>query len=99
MESNSSKIEQIILEIILLLEYGEEEYWLSYFKHILQQIKSKSTSYEAIKSLSMIFKGGMGSFSDLVLHKNGAPLIEENNKLDNLKDNLYELCEEILRKN
>lgn len=98
MESNSSKIEQVILEIIPLLEYSEEEYWLSYFKHMLQQLKSSSPSYEAIKSLSMIFKGGMGSFSDLVLHKDGVPLIEENNKLDGLKDDLYEFCEEILKK-
>jgi len=99
MESNGSKIEQVILEIISLLEYGEEDYWLSYFKHMRQQLKSSNASYEVIKSLSMIFKGGMGSFSDLVLHKNGIPLIEENNKLDSLKDDLYEYCEETLKKN
>ena len=34
----------------------------------------------------------MGSFNDLVLHKNGTPLIQENIELDSLKNNLYLEC-------
>lgn len=35
----------------------------------------------------------MGSFSDFVLHKNGIPLIFENNQLENLKEQLFDACE------
>jgi len=31
----------------------------------------------------------MGSFNDLVLHKDGFPLKKENNELDALRKNLY----------
>jgi hypothetical protein len=33
--------------------------------------------------------GGMGSFNDIVLHKNGIPLIRENDELDDLRHKLY----------
>lgn len=36
--------------------------------------------------------GGMGSLSDIVFSKNGKPLIDENNKLDTLRKNLYKAC-------
>ena len=33
--------------------------------------------------------GGMGSFTDLVLMRNGIICIDENNRLDQLRDRLY----------
>ncbi len=35
------------------------------------------------------FKGGMGSFNDLVLHKDGTQLGAQNNELHRLKEALY----------
>ena len=36
--------------------------------------------------------GGMGSFNDLILHKDGKPLGDENDELDKLRDELFQLC-------
>lgn len=97
MEHSSKKIKDLISQILPLLEFGEEDYWLSYFKYILASLDSDADHKEVIRSLSQIFKGGMGSFSDVVLHKNGIPLINENNQLETLKDQLFDACEENLR--
>ncbi len=35
--------------------------------------------------------GGMGSFNDIVLYRDGSPLIQENDELDELRTQLYEL--------
>lgn len=39
--------------------------------------------------------GGMGSLNDIVLYKNGQPLIAENDEFDALRTELYNLCREI----
>jgi len=39
--------------------------------------------------------GGMGSFFDVVLYKDGKPLIQENNKLSRLTSELYDFCIEL----
>lgn len=36
--------------------------------------------------------GGVGTLNDIVLSKNGRPLIKENDELDALRKKLYELC-------
>jgi hypothetical protein len=36
--------------------------------------------------------GGMGSLNDLILYSNGKPLVSENNELDALRSQLYDLC-------
>ena len=36
--------------------------------------------------------GGMGSLNDLILYSNGTPLVNENNELDALRSQLYDLC-------
>lgn len=97
MESSSEKIKKTVKKIIPLLEYAEENYWLEYFNFIITELEKNNFQCRDIKNLSLIFKGGTGSFSDLVLHKNGFPLIAENNQLEKLKNELYEACEEKIR--
>lgn len=46
----------------------------------------------SVKILSTF--GGMGSLNDLVLYKNGQPLIVENDEFDELRSKLYTLCHE-----
>lgn len=36
--------------------------------------------------------GGMGSFNDLILYRNGKLLGNENNELDALRSQLYDMC-------
>ena len=98
MESSSTQINEIIQKIKPLLKYAEEQHWLQYFDNIECELESDDKT-NAIKLLKMSFQGGMGSFSDLVLHKNGIPLIEENNELEKLKDKLFDTCEEFLISN
>ena len=37
--------------------------------------------------------GGMGSFNDLVLHKQRVPLRKENDQLECMRQELWELCQ------
>ena len=39
--------------------------------------------------------GGMGSLNDVVLYRNGQPLIEENIAFSALKSELFDLCVEL----
>ncbi len=82
----------IIDKIIVLLKYSEEKFWLSYFQNLREQCLNHQDNNELYRSVLKSFQGGMGSLNDLVLHKNGIPLIDENNKFDKLKDELFELC-------
>ena len=41
--------------------------------------------------------GGMGSLSDVVLHRDGIPLAEENDRLDAIRARLYDLTGEVNR--
>jgi hypothetical protein len=97
MESKS-KLDDIIKEIIPLLEFSEEDFWVSYFKNIQQQLAIIENEENACDSILNAFQGGMGSLNDLVLHKNGKPLVNENNKMDKLKDKLFDYCMEIKNK-
>jgi hypothetical protein len=40
----------------------------------------------------MSLYGGMGSINDVVLYENAKPLLDENNQLQGLLSELYELC-------
>ena len=91
MESPSKMID-IIDKITLLLEYSEEQFWLSYFQDLKVRCLNHQNSSDVCRTVLKSFQGGMGSLNDLVLHKNGIPLIDENNKLDKLKDELFEFC-------
>ena len=94
MEPNNT-IEGTIDKIIQLLTASGEEYWTDYFTYQKNRLINQDDSRQEIsKDLLKAFKGGMGSFSDLVLHKNSVPLIDENNQLEILKDNLFDLCED-----
>jgi hypothetical protein len=97
LESTSKEIKDIIRKIIPLLEYGENTDWLNYFDYTLKKLKHSDNPKEVIEDLSMIFKGGMGSFSDMVLHRNRVPLMDENDQLALLRNQLYKACKVALR--
>jgi hypothetical protein len=55
-------------------------------------LKRLSSGLKRIRIILNALKGlygGMGSFNDIVLHKNGIPLIQENDELDGLRHMLY----------
>lgn len=82
-------IEVILTRMIELLRIGAFNNWAV----ALEEVKTGfefDPKYSSLKLLSMY--GGMGSLNDVVLYKDGQPLISENNELDSLRSALYELC-------
>jgi len=86
---NVNDIEVILTRVIELLRIGAFNDWAV----ALEKIKAGfefDPKYSSLKLLSMY--GGMGSLNDVVLYRDGQPLISENNELDTLRSQLYELC-------
>ena len=81
-----NEIKKSVIEITRLLSSNDEMLWAKAFEKLGSKLDSDYES--SIYSLKG-FYGGMGSFNDVVLHKNGMPLIRENDELDNLRHALY----------
>lgn len=82
-------IETTLKEIIEVLEEVDENNWKLGFVNTLEEYK-KTKERDALKRRILRLYGGMGSFNDLVLHKNGEICITENNKLDKLRKRLFD---------
>ncbi len=83
------KIEKVLSEMSTLLDQNMETSWARYIDELLYRINIESDN--TIIDIKALF-GGMGSLNDLVLSKDGKPLAHENNKLDELRKELYKLC-------
>lgn len=80
------EIRKILLEIIELLEFMNESAWTITLKRLYED--NASSPKDWLRKIKSLF-GGMGSFTDLVLMRNGIICIDENNKLDQLRNRLY----------
>lgn len=91
------EIQNLLLKISRILKENDEPEWSMILKHLYEE----SFSYEGenydhsfvIKIMSIY--GGMGSFNDVLLQKNGKPLVEQNEEFYKLKHKLYEKCVEM----
>ena len=93
MERNSEQIIHTLMkDLINLLASNDEDNWASFFKQQQHKFFDLDSRTSAIEKILNCYKGGMGSFSDLVLHKNCEMLIEENDQLAELKNRLYNEC-------
>lgn len=83
--------ELILQQLVILLTKNKESNWSISLQSLILDLKYSSTEAEKniIKSQIRGIFGGMGSFSDLVLFKDGEILIDENNELDLLRRELY----------
>ncbi|MCY1279426.1 hypothetical protein D9M68_214320 [compost metagenome] len=81
--------------MIELLRLGGVDDWANIFERLRDELAVNPEDVES-KILSMY--GGMGSLNDLVLYKNGRPLLAENNEFDALRTRLYESCQKIRMK-
>jgi len=97
--TQSQEMIGIVQEIMSLIEkdfIGKDEYYYKFFESIVDKLNKPHDLEKLAKEIRPIF-GGMGTFGDLVLHKNPTtPLIDENNKLSRLKTKLFILCKQIL---
>lgn len=89
-------MKKYINDIINLLNISEELDWKNVFENLLKQYPIENKYFA--KSILKLY-GGMGSFNDLVLFKNGKLLKDENEKLDILRKKLYNSIEEYLSDN
>lgn len=80
-------IKAIIKEIIEVLEEAGEDNWKRTFQHYLKDYDTMEL--DSLKRSIIRIYGGMGSFNDLVLSKDGKLCIKENNILDKLREKLF----------
>ncbi|WP_336707327.1 MULTISPECIES: DUF6966 domain-containing protein [unclassified Cedecea] len=71
-----------------LLELGGYAEWsVSIFKLAKKYVIDPDSTKHTFRN----FYGGMGSLNDLVLYRNGKILISENNELDQIRSDLFNL--------
>ena len=78
--------------MVELLRFGARNDWANALEKFRGEIANDPSATSA-GILSMY--GGMGSLNDLILYKNGQPLVAENDEFDALSSELYRLCHEI----
>jgi len=81
-----NEIKKTVIDIANVLSSNDEESWAKTFETLGSELDFDCES--SIFSLRKLY-GGMGSFNDIVLHKDGIPLIRENDELDELRHTLY----------
>lgn len=89
---NIQKIETALARMAELLRIDGSSDWASALEKFRREI---ATDPVAISAQIRGMYGGMGSLNDIVLYKNGQPLIAENDEFDTLRTELYDLCREI----
>jgi ribosome biogenesis GTPase A len=96
MEPNDNEKIRVLLEnTIDLLDKNEAKNWSLFLKKELSNFLVATDKKEGVSLIIRSLTSGAGSLSDLVLHKDGKPLIDENNRLYDLLNELYEECNKI----
>lgn len=83
------KIEKTLEKIEALLRLGAAATWIEAIKNIKQELLINPEF--AMRDILAIY-GGIGSFNDIVLYKDGQLLMPENIEFDDLRSQLYQLC-------
>jgi hypothetical protein len=95
------KLSKLLLKLSELFQKhgfkSRSELLYSFYKESLSYHKGHFDLY-FIREIMNLY-GGMGSFFDLVLTKNGVPLKEENIELASYENLLYEECVNLRAKN
>lgn len=81
-----NEIKKTLTNIISILRSNNENAWAKTFETLGSELDVDCET--TIFALKKVY-GGMGSFNDIVLHKNGIPLIRENDELEDLRHKLY----------
>ncbi|MBA4078302.1 MAG: hypothetical protein C0508_24960 [Cyanobacteria bacterium PR.023] len=84
-----ARMKTVLEKIVNLLRSGDCEDWAATMEKISSEIE-ENPEYATSRILALY--GGMGSFNDIVLCSNDLPLIKENDELDELGGELFDLC-------
>jgi hypothetical protein len=94
MESQSQKIISLIQEILSLLKLSDEVdavYYHDFLVYTLGQLNKPHEIHSIAENILKAY-GGMATFSDVSLYKDGEPLIEQHLKFSDLREKLYVEC-------
>ena len=86
---NTIPINTIMTRMSALLRAGNKYEWA---ERLDQYRAALPHGYDFALSQIIGLYGGMGSLTDIVLYRDGQPLIDENNEFAELRTRLYELC-------
>lgn len=84
-----ARMKTVLEKIVNLLRSGDCEDWAATMEKLSSEIEENP---EYATSQILVLYGGMGSFNDIVLCSNDRPLIKENDELDGLRGELFDLC-------
>ena len=90
-----NEIKELELELgraIGLLVHARLDEWAAKLEQIRKELAVDPRA--AASSLIRLY-GGIGSINDLILYRDGQPLIAENNELDQLRERMYDLSTSI----
>ncbi len=87
--NKAEEIKLIINKIITILVECDKEDFISELQYFLIYIDQ---NYEDCLYKMRTIYGGMGSFNDVILYKNGEILIKENREFSLLRNDLFEIC-------
>lgn len=82
------KVYNLCFEISILCEKYDAKRWGNSFKQFAEKLKTDSPK-DVLRQIYGLY-GGMGSFNDLVLQRNGVVDHADNKKLDILRQQLFE---------
>ncbi|CAH3896261.1 MULTISPECIES: DUF6966 domain-containing protein [Enterobacter] len=88
-----NEIKKTLTNIISILHSNNENAWAKTFETLGSELDVDCEA--SIFALKKVY-GGMGSFNDIVLHKNGQPLRKENDELEDLSHRLYQQLEQAI---
>lgn len=95
---NVDKVIDILEQIGNILRKNRDSNWLPAIENLLSQFlneTARETQVILVRKIIGMY-GGMGSFNDLILFDDGNVCYEENEQLDRLRGELYEICNTIL---
>lgn len=91
MNVDNSEIITILIQLVELLRNNDQAILAETFEHFIIQLKTNGNE-QVLRDIMSLLSRGAGSFNDLVLHREKKVLIEENNKLYQLKKDLFNAC-------
>lgn len=81
-------VKDYCIEISKLLKSAGENSWYEGFEYFIKEFETSEEKI-VLKKIRIIY-GGAGSFNDLVLYKNGQVCVDENEKLNKLRKELFQ---------
>lgn len=87
---------RLINEIMKYFNTYYDDGWKEFFEEMVRRCNTDFPFEKICGNIIRAYRGGMGSFQDYILEQDGKMPIEDNEKFDGLKDDLAQLCLDVL---